>query len=492
MNRELPPSPEHEPSKTSSVPRRRRKGAIFSAALAGGITLLSGQVEPKLPRSQSSAREMKHNPIVRQDIGLDALLGNNRTRTYFDQNPDYFRTLTIHGDYSEEERQRRTKTLSGNVTIFDDAGLLFFKVRPGDTLGKIRVDLGAMREFEYLRDQLHKLESFNIPARELQRGMWLPIPFENENRYITDEQFASYAASAIKKMENHEKYGAYTRSILKVISESDLLASLVAVAKQEAGGQPIGRYELHRWEPAHNVFSFSLYHILMKDAGLRARRTLNKSEGQLYHPEIATQLFIAYLQEKDIKPESIFPIDAHAENFAKQYNGKYWRKINPHYVHNLLKFYRQAQSMLATMGEGDAPEVTPEFEEPEALPTPSPTPDRVVGRMPEVHPRETPQAKPDRTPFTAWETIGHSNMTTALQDAHFRFMKHGNGTIFRNQKELHVAAKIVMKYLRRQYGDDTYYPTDRIGIGIDRLGAFMKVHTSRNGKTVEALLRIRR
>lgn len=259
----------------------------------------------------------------------------------FDGNPEYFRHIE-KGNFSPEERKRRTKTLANGEVIFEDIGLTFYKVQKGDTISEIRERLSKYPEWAYLEHQTNKLESFNIPATKLLAGMWLPIPMESKDRHLTDEQFETYAALGISDMRHDDVYGERVEKIIDASSEEEILAIIYAIAKQESGGLPLGQFELHRWEPHRRAFSFSMFHVMMEGAGLKARRNLDLTEGQLYHPRNATKIMIGFLIEKGFKAEGYLPFDDHLEKFARFYNGGNWKKTNPHYVENVGSYYADA------------------------------------------------------------------------------------------------------------------------------------------------------
>lgn len=419
----------------------------------------------------------------------EKIANQKQPETIFEKNKDYFKIFTTNGDFLPNERRERIKQLARGITVLEDVDLLFYLVKPGDTISGIRASLAALPQFAYLRDQTRKIESFNIPPRELSAGMWLPIPLENEDRYITDEQFAVYAARSLLSLREHPRYSPFIREALKRTSEQGLIATLVAVAKQEAGGQPIGRFELHRWEPRYNAFSFSLFHILMTGPGLTARRYLNRSEGQLYHPEHAVGLFFGFLKEKNIEPTSIFPLDKKGSTFAHVYNGAAWRRINPNYVRNIYRYYKNAKEMLDTIltetedaapGSGSMP-VTPKLE---PAPTPKePTPPKAV-------PRPQPEARPG-PPRIIWEVIGRQNLTLAVKDAHFRYVQATKQTVFRNNQELQKGTQTLLRYLAKRFGSNTYYPNEEVAVGHDRLGKYIMFRSRRNNQLRQELIRLR-
>jgi len=279
------------------------------------------------------------------------------------QNPAFF-GYHPNGEYTAAEKAERTRTYDDGTTLFRDAGATFFLTRPGHSSKAqiIRDMIGLYeREYDYLERQTNKINSFNIHDGEIKPGMYLPLPTREEDRQLSDEQFLIFAERAVAEIRKHPKYGPFMERILQKTSVDDLLLTLLAVAKQECGGAPLGQFEFHRHEPRRDAFSFSLFHLLMyeaerKDAagkkvkvasaGLKARRALGLTEGQLYHPENAVMAFMGFIieraQELKIEPTTLFPIIAHHNLFAKFYNGKAWENRNPDYVYNILRYYRQA------------------------------------------------------------------------------------------------------------------------------------------------------
>jgi len=323
--------PERPPSYFEAAGKKLKRAAIIAGA---ALAMDAGHA----PKPVEAAKEPE--PIEQTAV---------EPHPFFDTNPDFLLRFD-RGRFSEEERARRTRTLPDGSKFFEDIGLTFYRVKPGDTISEIRQKLLKRPEYAYLRDQRGQLTSFNVDPKSLQADSWLPLPTENENRYVTDAQFAEYARRAVRSMRENKEYGAQVRAILERAGEDELVAAMLAIAKQESGGEPIGSYEYHRYEPAHRVYSYSAYHVLMKDDGLRARRTLGLTEGQTYHPQNGAELFLAFLCEKTNHPEKFFPLDEHLEKFAEFYNGKAWREYNPNYVDNVSRYYaevRQAQDNVA-------------------------------------------------------------------------------------------------------------------------------------------------
>lgn len=448
-----------------------------------------------LSLSADSPAEARVQPRPRASANESIKLPRELPHTYFDENPDYFKTFTKNGEFSELERQKRTNRLKNGAVIFKDVGLSFYQVQKGDNISEIRRNLLELPQYAYIKDQKVKLESFNIPAKELRLGMWLPIPLENEDRHVTDEQFARYATLAVREMRKNPDYGEYLNKILQEITERELIATMVAVAKQESGGKPIGQFELHRWERAYRAFSFSIFHILMEKyrgvegPGLEARKKLNLTEGQVYHPQNAVKLFIGYLKEKGAKPEQYFPVVKHAASFASMYNGRGWRKKNPRYVKNVTSYYQKALGMLDSIEEsGDTEELVVEAVEAEQAVRPVAYQRRAAAEQVGSAIRKKEQGT---AVFTVWERVGHDNMTSVVENAHFRYNQKTKKRIFGTDRELRNEVKKIMRYLQKRFGTDTYYPGDTIGIGIDARGGFFKFRGIRNGKSFEELIRIK-
>ncbi len=88
----------------------------------------------------------------------------------------------------------------------------------------------------------------------------------------------------------------------------------------------------------------------MMGPGLEGRQNLNLTEGQLYHPKNACKLFLAFMIEKskgrEKEASDFFPLQEHAPDVAAFYNGKRWKKRNPDYVRNILRYYAGATDLL--------------------------------------------------------------------------------------------------------------------------------------------------
>jgi len=301
-------------------------------------------------------------------IGSEIERERNESPAYFpeaevsewDGNQDFFKR-------SYEYKYETLKTNAGKIHLVRDVGLTFYRVEKGDSIADIRQKLASLLEFSYVSKlSKEKIESFNIQNKKLAPGMLIPIPPEKEKSVLSDKQFANYCQQAIEEMKTHPKYRDYIAQILAVIPEDKLATLMMAVAKQESGGDnaPIGSFALHRWEPSQSAFSFTYYHVLMKEAGLEARKKLGLTEGQACHPKNASKLFLAFLIEKagdrgklGVFKEFVakyFPPSGSFQNFASFYNGGDYRKNQ--YDTNLEKLFNDSQKIMAEANTRSKPE----------------------------------------------------------------------------------------------------------------------------------------
>lgn len=323
-----------------------RHGMAMAIAGSTALGAEAGAREPaKALRAETSMRASVL-PLEHPTFGQDA--------QWFVHHPG--------GQYTEVERKARLEVLERGERIFHDVELDFYLVQPGDTIFSITKRLSLYPQYAYLARQQARLQSFNISPRELEARLWIPIPLENQDRHITDEQFVLWAREGLRSMARHHGYGKEVIRLMSLpgMTQDKLIATALAVARQESGGNPLGTNEFHRWEGAgsHREFSFSMFHILMTPGGpgLRARKALMMTEGQTYHPTNATMLFVAFLIEKMRETTAdeggdLLPFDdpKKIEQFASFNNGRAWRSMNPRYARNLSAFYADALTVVKSV-----------------------------------------------------------------------------------------------------------------------------------------------
>jgi len=288
-------------------------------------------------------------------------------RTGFDR-PEFF-TPVPRGEYSPAQIEQRIERLPNGETVLRGVGFSFYRVQKGDTVYGIRSRLSRYPEFSYLAGETNRLKSFNVPPESLQADSWLPIPIEERDRQLSDEQFCVYALQGMEQLRSNKRYGKHVQELEQAIGSKRLVATLLAVAKQESGGKPLGQFELHRYEPKQQAYSYSLFHVLMKGPGLDARRNLDLSEDQLAHPANAAKLFFGFLVEKRVHEQrrslnGLLPLEEHGQDFAAFYNGTDWKTKNPHYLDNLQRYYGQALELLDEAERTARKATPPEAERP--------------------------------------------------------------------------------------------------------------------------------
>ena len=253
------------------------------------------------------------------------------------------------GEFLGSERRARTEVLAPGVTILRDVGLVFYKVVDLDNLDKIKEKLGKFPEFAYLKELSKvKIKSFNIPPHLLQLGMWIPLPSAPGAREnLSNDSFELYCNQAIDELKKDTIYGEKMSDLELLVGREAIIAAMVTTAKAESGGV-LGKFADRRYENGHKAFSYTIFHVLMVGAGLKARRKLAMTTGQTLHPRNSAKLFLAFLFEKAGKAgvEKYFPLNEHYEEFATFYNGN-WQGRTPSYPDELRKYYPVTENPLA-------------------------------------------------------------------------------------------------------------------------------------------------
>lgn len=329
------------------------KLALTAALFAGGHA--SEQSKP--PQGEKEFYSEHHLSIEKTSF-RDFILQTERKPIF--QNPEFFE-YHDGGNFSPEEILMRTQNIDGTGTLFHDVGLDFYVVQKGETLEEIKKKLS--NTYLYLQHQPGRMNGFNILAKNIEPEMMLPVPLEKDERKISDQEFLAFAYEAIEEMLDDPEYGEFIKFLREKMSDEKIAISLLAIAKKESGGKPIGQFELHRYEPKYKVFSYSIFHVLNIGPGLVARQELGMTIGQTYHPENAVKLFFAFLIEKLLENKNrekenvlakakekfleFFELD---EDFASFYNGKKWKTLNPGYLHEIHEYFGEAEHYFGENG----------------------------------------------------------------------------------------------------------------------------------------------
>ncbi|MBT3349529.1 hypothetical protein HN954_03660 [bacterium] len=253
-----------------------------------------------------------------------------------------------------------------------DAGATFVKVRSNDSVYKLSTKLRDIkpngRDLSHLDPNAPKLKSINIPPDELQKNIWIPLPESKETRELTDKQFFNHCHEAIVEILTNDSsrdiaYKKELNAILDEIGEDNLLALMIAIAKQESG-VPVGQFVFHRWESSKKKFAYSMFQILIHTdpktkkptSGLVAAQNMGMTPGQSMHPKNAAKLFIGKFcedyrsskpgcTEKDIA-KYMEDLHDNPEKIAEMHNGKNWKTKNPKYANQIKQYLKDAHKIL--------------------------------------------------------------------------------------------------------------------------------------------------
>lgn len=330
-------------------------------------------------------KEIKDKQVfqVGETIYIKAKINKERESEYiysFDTPENYsYRSQREQGSVKKIEKEIVIDGKKQKITLIKDAGLTFYVVQESDffpgpmeanwtkidhciDFEKIIKKLSQIEEYEYLKEKIYqrskkigkdkilldnKLTSFNINPTDIEDisitqirkgNLLLPVPTPESKRSMDIQEFAYYAQQAIQEMENHPYYWPVIKEVLTKATREEILEELLTFAYSESSPyheRKIGKFELHRWEWNHKVFSFSYFHILMTkwSPWYKARINLWLSEGECYHPKNATKLFLAFRAEKAqemSKPLSnFFPLrNDMYEKVARTYNWLDYKKYH--------------------------------------------------------------------------------------------------------------------------------------------------------------------
>jgi hypothetical protein len=331
--------------------------------------------------------------------------------------------------------------------------------------------------------------------------MWIPIPIVQNLRLLPEKDYVSYWRYGIEEMKSHPYYGVRAKDFIEKVGIDELLRLMVAVAKTESGGKPVGQFEFHRYEPHKDAFSYSIFHVLMVGAGLDARRHLNMTEGQTYHPKNAGKLFLAFLLEKSTDPSKYFPllndkkvkvkvrnrkgkkprwtyitISSNLSEFSSFYNGKGWKKSNPKYPVNLEGYLEYADTLLdykpkLKAASKPAPKVVAKAKPPKAESKPAPK--SAPKAESKVKPTPAPKVeKPSKK--VVFVRIRKRPLRGVIEDANLLSVnKFGVDRILKTDSDVSKCLARIIKFLREKYGSEIYYASDSIGLGVDEKGVFI-------------------
>lgn len=312
--------------------------------------------------TEAQEARLKLSQSIQDDLPEKKLFPN-QSETYWDT---WNRTDTFYPEGKIPKTAIRE--ISGRKYMLD-IGLTFALTKPGDTRDGVSAEVGqtnpAGRDFSHLKPGKSKYQSINIPAKYFPANRWIPMPLKAEQRILTPEQFLNYASKAVDEMLQGETlrdvaYAEQVKEIVKKFGKDEIICLMMAAAKQESGGAPLGQFVFHRWEQGRNDFSHSIFHIMLEGAGARARQKLGMTPGQMNHPKNSCKMFLAFVIEKHLgkfigatrQPSAtetanfIYKKYGDEETWAEFYNGGGWKSFNPDYATNIEKYKKEAYYVL--------------------------------------------------------------------------------------------------------------------------------------------------
>lgn len=231
-----------------------------------------------------------------------------------------------NGEFSDEERAMRTYKMGEGIYMRHDIGLNYYLVQEEDSFAVITEKLSRFPFFAYLKDlPKSKIKTFNISGKDLHPGKWIVIPpHRSPVEGLTDSQFIENCRDAIKEIQTNPIYGRFIVDLLKQTTADQVIAMMLACAKTESGNGRLDQFSLFRYQSKQKAYSYSLFHILMHGAGLKARQNLGVTEGQTLAPKNSAKLFLAFMIEKAPDDfQKLFPLDGNTKKFATFYNGNW-------------------------------------------------------------------------------------------------------------------------------------------------------------------------
>jgi hypothetical protein len=311
------------------------------------------------------SEEKRTRDLLSQEIQQNNQEKKDNEKIFPNQIETYWDSWDRTDKYYPEGKIPKTaiREISGRKYMLD-IGLTFALTKPGDTRDGVSAEVGqtnpAGRDFSHLKPGKSKYQSINIPAKYFPANRWIPMPLKAEQRILTPEQFLNYASQAIDEMiegktERDNPYAKQVKLLVDKIGKKELMCLMMATAKQESGGAPLGQFVFHRWEASRNDFSHTIFHIMLEGAGLEARRKLGMTPGQMNHPKNSCKMFLAFTIEKHlgrykgtIAPSAektadfIYKKYQNPEHWITFYNGGGWENYNPDYKENLIKYTKEA------------------------------------------------------------------------------------------------------------------------------------------------------
>lgn len=221
------------------------------------------------------------------------------------------------------------KEVIGDFEIYKDpfSTVYFRKVKSGQTLGEVHRALQNDSRFAYLKNDSYdpskswNVFGWNIKSGVLQPWMLVPVPLDRAETIVSQKELIQASMDAVDAIKSHPKYGEFVTTLENDLGRNHLMKLMLVFADKESD---MGNTQLHRFEPHHDAYSYSLFHILDEWPGHDALEWLWLTEADVMSdPTKAGQRFRAFWFEKfhDLKNN---------KNFGKYYDNpsKFFAKKN--------------------------------------------------------------------------------------------------------------------------------------------------------------------
>lgn len=291
----------------------RRKFLRNAAILAGGIYIWNRFISSS--DGVDGPLDIKDKPsyihhFIDKDI-IDKLPKTwNEEFDNFWSNPEYFTNMP-------KWEEIKSRTIDNWYFIEDDAWLKFWVTQEShlSDINEKAVDwktkrdviieeLSKIDEFSYLSgsEYKEKIRSFNTSNWQIPINAPVPIPMKIELREFKNDYFIECAELWIQTILKHPKYWPKIQEHIDRIWINEFAKNLTALARNESSlpGKNIWYYEYHRYEWPDKKYSYSPFHILMREwePWFDGREELWLSEWQTYHPFFASILACVFLCNK--------------------------------------------------------------------------------------------------------------------------------------------------------------------------------------------------
>ena len=89
--------------------------------------------------------------------------------------------------------------------------------------------------------------------------MLVPVPLDRAETIVSQKELIQASMDAVDVIKSHPKYGDFVTTLENDLGRNHLMKLMLVFADKESD---MGNTQLHRFEPHHDAYSYSLFHIL--------------------------------------------------------------------------------------------------------------------------------------------------------------------------------------------------------------------------------------